>query len=158
MTTPDQRPYASRFAIRFAIILALAMLPAGVIAVVQTTALEAEVQARSEVVLMGATLQAAAAETSLIGRVRGMVGSLAAAVPAVLDDPDACNVLMLRAAAVEPTASGFMTFPATRFLTASPALRNPTLWSTRTGPFRAHRFWASRIRCMTVRGSTSAMW
>lgn len=105
MTTTDKRPYASRFAIRFAAILALAMLPAGFIAFVQTKALEDEIQARSEVALMGATLQAAAAETSLIGRVRGMVGSLAGAMPYVLGDPAACNDLMQRVAAVEPTAS-----------------------------------------------------
>ena len=119
MTTPDQRPYASRFAIRFAIILALAMLPAGVIAFIQTDALETEVQARSEVALMGATMQAAAAETSMIGRVRGMVGSLAGAVPYVLDDPDACNALMLRVAAVEPAASLVAYVPLSGVMTCS---------------------------------------
>ncbi len=105
MTSTPRRHFASRFAIRFAIILALAMLPAGFFAFVQTKALEQEIQVRSEVALMGATLQAAAAETSLIGRVRGMVGSLAGALPYVIDDPQACNDLMLRVAAVEPTAS-----------------------------------------------------
>jgi two-component system, sensor histidine kinase PdtaS len=119
MNTPDQRPYASRFAVRFAIILALAMLPAGVIAVVQTNALEAEIQARNEVVLMGATLHAAAAETSLIGRVRGMVGSLAAAVPSVLDDAEACSALMKSTAAVEPTASLVAYVPLSGVMTCS---------------------------------------
>jgi two-component system, sensor histidine kinase PdtaS len=119
MTTAEQRPYASRFAIRFAIILALAMLPAGVIAFIQTKALENEVQARSEVSLMGATLQAAAAETSMIGRVRGMVGSLAGAVPYVLDNPKACIELMARVSAVEPLASLVAFVPVSGLMTCS---------------------------------------
>jgi two-component system, sensor histidine kinase PdtaS len=105
MTQGPRRHFASRFAIRFAIILALAMLPAGFFAFIQTKALEQEIQVRSEVALMGATLQAASAETSMIGRVRGMVGSLAGALPYVIADPKACSDLMLRLAAVEPTAS-----------------------------------------------------
>ena len=119
MKTTEQRPFASRFAIRFAIILALAMLPAGVIAFVQTRALQSEVQARSEIGLLGATLQAAAVETSLIGRARGMVGSLAGAMPYVLDDPKACNDLMLRVGALEPAASLVAFVPVSGKMTCS---------------------------------------
>ena len=119
MIVADRRPFASRFAVRFAVILALAMLPAGVVAFVQTKALKAEVQARSEVALMGATLQAAAAETDLIGRVRGMVGSLAGAVPYVLNDPVACKDLMHRVAAVEPLASLVAFTPKSGLMTCS---------------------------------------
>jgi two-component system, sensor histidine kinase PdtaS len=119
MTPPNRRPLASRFAIRFAVILALAMLPAGFFAFVQTKALEQEVQARSEVALMGATLQAATAETSLIGRVRGMVGSLAAAVPYVIDSPKDCSDLMLRMAAIEPLASVVAFVPTSGMMTCS---------------------------------------
>ncbi|AZL58539.1 sensor histidine kinase [Tabrizicola piscis] len=123
MTPRAKRPYASRFAIRFAIILALAMLPAGFFGFIQTKALEKEVQSRSEVALMGATLQAAAGETSLIGRVRGMVGSLAAAVPYVLDSPKACNDLMLQVAAVEPSAALVAFIPVSGVMTCSSAGR-----------------------------------
>ena len=105
MTPADQRPYASRFAIRFAVILAVAMLPAGIIAFIQTKALEDEIQTRREVSLMGATLRAAAAQTSFIDRVRGVVSSLAVAVPNLIDDPAACDALMLQVAKLEPLAS-----------------------------------------------------
>jgi two-component system, sensor histidine kinase PdtaS len=105
MTPGSDRPYSARLAIRFAIILALALFPAGFVAFVQTKALEEEVQARSETALMGATLQAAALETNLIGRVKGMVGGLAGAVPHVLDDPDDCDRLMKQVAAIEPLVS-----------------------------------------------------
>ncbi len=119
MTPAYPRPPASRLAVRFAVILALALLPAGVIAFVQTKALEDEVQARSEVALMGATLQAAAAETNMIGRVRGMVGALAAAVPRALSEPGACADLMARAAAVEPSASLVAFIPKSGLMTCS---------------------------------------
>jgi two-component system, sensor histidine kinase PdtaS len=105
MTTADQRTYASRLAIRFAIILALAMLPAGIIAFVQTNALAREFQARSEAALLGATLRVAIAETGTIRRARGMVASLANALPYAFDDPAACSDIVRRVAAEEPTAS-----------------------------------------------------
>lgn len=119
MTALQRRHFASRFAIRFAIILALAMLPAGFFAFIQTNALEREVQSRSELALMGATLQAAAAETSLIGRVRGMVGSLASAMPLVLDDPAACATMMRQLAEVEPLASVIAFVPTSGKMTCS---------------------------------------
>jgi two-component system, sensor histidine kinase PdtaS len=119
MTSTPRPQFASRFAIRFAIILALAMLPAGFFAFVQTSALEREVQSRSELALMGATLQAAAAETSLIGRVRGMVGSLASAVPLVVDDPAACEAMMRELAMVEPLASVIAFVPTSGLMTCS---------------------------------------
>lgn len=105
MSPSPRRPFWSRLAIRFAIILAFALLPAGFIAFFQTNALEREIQARSEVALMGATIQTAAAETDLIAQVRGMVAALATAVPAVLEDPAACNALMQSVARAEPSAA-----------------------------------------------------
>lgn len=99
------RPKTSPLAIRFAVILALAMLPAGIVAIAKTTALEREVQARSEAALLGATLQAAADETGLVRRVRGIVASLAASLPYVVADAQACNALMEKVALAEPTAS-----------------------------------------------------
>jgi two-component system, sensor histidine kinase PdtaS len=119
MTAVARRPYVSRLAIRFAIILALALLPAGFVAFVQTKALEEEVQSRSELALMGATLQAATAETSLISRVRGMVDSLAGALQDVIDDPTACEALMRRLAAVEPMASVIAFVPTSGVMTCS---------------------------------------
>jgi len=121
MTPGANRPYASRLAIRFAIILALALLPAGFIAFFQTNALAEEVQAHSEIALMGATVQSALAETGLIRQMRGMAGGLAAAVPEVLDDPQACNALMRDVQAVEPTASLVAFIPLDGLMTCSTA-------------------------------------
>ena len=119
MTTGANRPGSSRLAIRFAIILALALLPAVFLALVQTWALEGEVEGRSRAALFGATLQAASAETSLIGRVQGMVGSLAAAVPAVLDDTTACIKLMDGIAESEPLASVVAFVPVSGLMTCA---------------------------------------
>jgi two-component system, sensor histidine kinase PdtaS len=105
MTSSYMRPLASRLSVRFAVILALALLPAGVIGFIQTRSLQDEIQARSEVALLGATLQAAVSETGLIRRVRGMVASLSMAVPLVIDDPAACEKLMQNVASAEPNAS-----------------------------------------------------
>ncbi len=119
MTSPPPRPNRSRLAIRFAVILALALLPAGVVAFIQTNALEKEVQVRTEIALLGATVQAAASETSLIGRVRGMVGTLAIAARQVLDDPVACTDLMRSVAAIEPIASVVAYVPRSGQMTCS---------------------------------------
>ncbi len=113
------RPIASRLAVRFVVILAIALLPAGIMAFVQTSALEKEVQARSEAALMGATFRGAAAETGVIRRVRGVAASLASAVPYVLDDPAKCNALMQSVAAAEPTASLVAFVPPSGVMTCS---------------------------------------
>jgi|LNFM01.1.fsa_nt_gb two-component sensor histidine kinase len=119
MSRGARRPIASRLAIRFAIILAVALLPAGIIAFLKTDALETEVKARNEAALMGATVQAAMAETGLIRRVRGMVASLAHVTPAVLDDPAACNALMRGVASEEPIASLVAFVPPSGVMTCS---------------------------------------
>ncbi|MGV8984719.1 MAG: sensor histidine kinase [Cypionkella sp.] len=119
MTPQAPRPRSSRLAIRFAIILALALLPAGFIAFFQTNAFEHEIQVRREVALMGATIQAAAVETDLIARMRGMVAILSSAVPEVLDDPKACNDLMIKVAALEPSASLVAFIPLSGMMTCS---------------------------------------
>ena len=101
----DAQPYTARLAVRFALILTLALIPIGFIGIVQTNTLEREVQTRSEAALMGATLKAASAETGLIRRVGGMVAVLAMTAPNVLRDPRACNALMKSVAEQEPAAS-----------------------------------------------------
>jgi two-component system, sensor histidine kinase PdtaS len=118
MPGPAQ-PLASRLAIRFAIILALALLPAGFISLVQTWALEGEVNGRGQAALFGATLQAASAETNLMARVQGMVGSLAAAVPALVDDTAACVELMDGIAKAEPLASVVAFVPVSGLMTCA---------------------------------------
>ena len=123
--TPDQpRPFVSRLAVRFAALLALALLPAGLMALIQTNALEDEFRASSEIALLGATLQSASAETGLIGRTRGMVGSLASAVRYVVGDPTACSDLMRGVAGLEPAASLVAFIPLSGVMTCSSSGRD----------------------------------
>lgn len=119
MTDPNRRPYASPLAIRFAVILAFALLPAGFVAFYQTNALEKEIRARSEIALMGTTIQAAAAEIDVIARVRGMVAILAASLPTVLDDPKACAELMRKVARLEPEATVVAFVPKSGLMTCA---------------------------------------
>jgi two-component system, sensor histidine kinase PdtaS len=121
MSVAPVRPWTARLAIRFAFILAVALLPAGIIAFVQTNALEREIRVRSEVALIGSTIKAAAEETALISRVRGMVGSLAGALPSVVDDPEACSELMRRVAEMEPSIKVAAFIPLSGEMTCSSA-------------------------------------
>ncbi len=119
MTQAGKPPLASRLAIRFGVILTLALLPAGIIGFVQTSNLEAEVQRRSETALMGAALRAASSETVLITRVRGMVATLAAAVPDLIADNEACSAFMQQLIATEPRASLAAYIPTSGVMTCS---------------------------------------
>ena len=109
----------SRLSVRFGLILAFALLPIGAIAFVQTYNLEREVRARSEAALLGTTLRAAETETGLILKARGLVGSMAQALPAVLDDDKACADLMKRIAALEPAAALVAYVPLSGIMTCS---------------------------------------
>jgi two-component system, sensor histidine kinase PdtaS len=119
MMPTEERPFASRLAVRFAIIIAIALLPAGIISFIQTSALEREVQARSEAALLGASLRSAAAETGVIRRARGMAAALAAALPEVIADPARCDALMQAVAKQQPTASIIAYVPPSGFMTCS---------------------------------------
>lgn len=66
-----------RFGVRLGIILSLAMAPVGIIALVQTANIDATSRARTEAVLSGRTLQAAAAPLSYLSQVRGAAQGLA---------------------------------------------------------------------------------
>jgi len=119
MNDTEPRSPASRLSVRFALILALALMPMGVVAFVQTHNLQAEVRARSEAALLGTTLRLAETETGLIQKARGLVGSLAQALPEVLDDNKACTDLMKRIAKLEPAASLVAFVPSSGMMTCS---------------------------------------
>ena len=83
---------------RFALVMAVALLPLGVISLVQTRTLQVAVQARDAEALMGATLGAAAQAAGKISLAQGLVAALSGA-PAVLGDADGCLTLLRNAAA-----------------------------------------------------------
>lgn len=73
-------------ALRFGLVLALALMPLGVMAMTQTRRLAAEVQARSESALANETLHAVAPHLAQINQARGAADVLAALDPATCAD------------------------------------------------------------------------
>lgn len=121
----DPSPSASRWSasgklgFRFALVLSAALLPLGIVSLVQTRALEAEVQGHTEAALLGETLRAASAETGTIRAVQGMVATLAQAMPLVMADAPACEKLMRDTAAQIPTATLVAFVPNSGLMTCS---------------------------------------
>jgi two-component sensor histidine kinase len=99
------QPGQGRLASRFAVILALALLPIGAASVMQTRTLEDELRNRAESGLLGATLQVAEHETSMIRAAQGMVAALAQALPDVAGDAARCQDLMRRLKGEMPQAT-----------------------------------------------------
>ncbi|MBK8441511.1 MAG: PDC sensor domain-containing protein [Rhodobacter sp.] len=94
-----------RLGVRLIAAVGLALLPLAILAYVQASRVQSEAQARSEAALFGETLMAATPLVERINNARGIVAALAAAVPALTDDPDACSALMGRTRAGDPTIS-----------------------------------------------------
>lgn len=101
----DGQPHHGRLAARFAVILALALLPIGVASVMQTRTLEDELRNRAETGLLGTTLQIAEHETSMIRAAQGMVAAMAQSLPEMAADTDRCRDYMRRLKGVLPQAT-----------------------------------------------------
>ncbi len=85
---------SGRLGVRLAALLALALLPLGLISVLQSRSLIVEARGQSEAALMGETLHAAGREIALIQRGQGVAESLTAGFSAALSDTDACKAAM----------------------------------------------------------------
>lgn len=92
---------------RLAFLLAVALFPLLVLAAMQSRSMLLEARARSEAALMGETLRAVAEKTRLIQQVRSEAALLAQLVVPVIDNEDACNLLMRRAKGADDHASFF---------------------------------------------------
>ncbi len=88
------RPWTQRLGVRLASLIALSLLPLGLVAYLQTSNLMREAQGRTEEALMGESLRAASGEIRLISKAQGIVAGLAQAVPDVRDDLTRCRALM----------------------------------------------------------------
>ena len=115
----QRRPYSHLLSARFAFLLAIALLPLGVVSIIQTRNLQREAEARVEAALIGAALRAASQETELILRTQGVAAALAAGVLSVINDPKACADMMVKVAAVEKTATLVAFIPANGLMTCS---------------------------------------
>ena len=89
MNSPSR--LTQRLGFRLSFLLAVTLLPLGVISTMQARALQAEARARSEAALLGTTRAAAAREVSAIQRAQGVAEALAQVVTELDDDPVACS-------------------------------------------------------------------
>lgn len=94
---------ADRLGARLAFLLAVALLPLGVISVVQSQAVMHEAAARSEAALTGETMRAAEHELQALQQAQGAAAALARAVVPLAGDPVACSAMLAAVAADAPT-------------------------------------------------------
>jgi two-component sensor histidine kinase len=95
--TPAPRPaprFTQRLGVRLGLLMSLALLPVGLLAVLQSTDVLREARARAEAALMGETLQAARSEVRAIQSARATAENLAVTLPPLLDDPERCSAVL----------------------------------------------------------------
>lgn len=88
----DQSPrWYKSLRFRMAVMMSLAILPIGMIAVSQTRSVTEQAQQNSELALLGLTEQAAAEERIVIQRAFGLASGVGAFLPQMLENPAACS-------------------------------------------------------------------
>lgn len=85
-----------RLAVRLAFVLSIALIPIGLLAVMQTDSLVSESRRRADAALVGLTRDAAIAEREIIQRAFGMARGLAPIAAMTRTDPDACSAALGR--------------------------------------------------------------
>ena len=83
-----------RLSYRFALLLAIALLPVGLIAVLQTRAVMKEAEAAAEAAFIGVTVRSADSEMSAIRDAQSAAEALAEAILPVVNDAENCNRIM----------------------------------------------------------------
>ncbi|TMV94238.1 histidine kinase [Thioclava sp. BHET1] len=91
--------------IRLAVMLAVALFPLLIIAILQSSSVAREAQAKSEAALMGETMRAVAGETRVIQHAQDAARLLSSTVQPVIDDNTACSALMGKVAQTFPNFS-----------------------------------------------------
>jgi len=84
--------------VRLALMLAVALFPLLIIAILQSSSVAREAQARSEAALMGETMRAVAGETRVIQHAQDAARLLSTTVLPLIDDPQACSARMRQVA------------------------------------------------------------
>ncbi|HVG49133.1 MAG TPA: histidine kinase dimerization/phosphoacceptor domain -containing protein [Rubellimicrobium sp.] len=87
-------PLLQRLGFRLSLLLAVALLPLGIIALLQTGAWLDAAREQRAAVLMGQTLRASAPVTGLIREAQGAAAALAGTVRPLLNDEAACDAVM----------------------------------------------------------------
>ncbi len=99
------RRWTQRLGVRLASLIALSLLPLGIVAYLQTANLMREAQARTEETLMGESLRAASGEIRLISKAQGVAAALGQALPPILAAGQGCQALMAQAVKAAPEIS-----------------------------------------------------
>lgn len=89
-----QRRWFNSLSVRVAIFLSLALLPLGLLAVLQTRDLTREIQSRAELSLLALTDHAASGERQTIERALGAAEALSAVLRMIRTSPDACTTYL----------------------------------------------------------------
>jgi two-component system, sensor histidine kinase PdtaS len=82
---------SGRLGFRLGLVLSLALLPVGVVALIQSDKAVRSANANVEAALMGETRRAVSPESALIQQLRGTAATLASLAPAILAEPDQCD-------------------------------------------------------------------
>ncbi len=98
----ERRPWTQRLGVRLASLMALALLPLGIVAYLQTANLAREAQGRTQAALMGESLRAASGEIRVISHAEGLVSGMSHVLPDLIGDNAACSALMRDAIAATP--------------------------------------------------------
>lgn len=93
---PDRRPISSRLRFRVAALLALALLPIGIVGVILTRDFAQEVKERSELSLLAMSERAVFGERQVLDRAVGAGEALVPIVTLIREDPAACRAYLLR--------------------------------------------------------------
>ena len=83
-----------RLSYRFALLLAIALLPVGLIAVLQTSAVVREAKAAADSAIIGVTVRSADREMNTIREAQSAAEALAEAIVPVVDDIESCSQIM----------------------------------------------------------------
>ena len=90
----DKLDFTEGLGFRLGTLLSVAILPLGLISLVQTLHLSREAERASEIALLGRTSAAAAGERALLQSALGAADALGPAVLETIEDPKACSDLM----------------------------------------------------------------
>jgi two-component sensor histidine kinase len=94
-TSPGRlRRETDRLGFRLGLLLSLALLPLGLIAIVQTASAVRESEGRAKAALLGETLLSVETQLRVIQRARGLAEALAVSFETFVTDAQACNALM----------------------------------------------------------------
>lgn len=88
--------------VRFAVVIAIALLPLTIVSVVRSQNIMDAARTQSEASLEGETLRAVSSELTLIENAKGAAAALAQVMPQLLLSPDTCNAAMQQLVASKP--------------------------------------------------------